>query len=171
MKNETTHQTSEIIKKFGELVAGIQVAMLTTINKEGKLKSRPMATQQIEHDGDLWFFTGIHSQKVDDLRKLHQVDISYSDTVKNRYVSVSGSAELVQDANKAKELWSPFYKAWFPKGLDDPELALLKVKIENIEYWDTPSSKMVHLIGLTKAVLTGEGYKGEGADHKELKIS
>jgi general stress protein 26 len=80
-------------------------------------------------------------------------------------------AIVIRDSQKAKELWSPVYKAWFPQGLDDPDLALLKVKVESVEYWDTPSNKMVQLFGFVKATLTGKGYQEEGTDHKKLDIA
>jgi len=72
---------------------------------------------------------------------------------------VSGRASVVRDRGKAEELWSPAMKAWFPDGLDDPDLALLRVQVEDAEYWDTPSSKMVHVVGFVKAVATGQRYQ------------
>jgi general stress protein 26 len=171
MKNDAKESPSDSIKKLGQLIEGIKVAMLTTVDEAGKLHTRPMATQQIEFNGDLWFFTGKHSNQTIELQKTHQVQISYSDVHTNRFVSVSGQAEVIKDTEKSKELWTPLFKAWFPQGLNDPNLALLKVKVEEVEYWDTPSSQMVHLIGLTKAIFSGKGYEGEGTDHKKFKIS
>jgi general stress protein 26 len=65
---------------------------------------------------------------------------------------------MVRDKQKAEELWNPAYKAWFPKGLDDPDLALLKVSATQAEYWDSSSSAVVHLVGFVKALATGERY-------------
>ena len=31
---------------------------------------------------------------------------------------------------KIEELWKPIYKTFFPKGLEDPELALMKISVE-----------------------------------------
>ncbi|MGV3615421.1 MAG: pyridoxamine 5'-phosphate oxidase family protein [Fimbriimonas sp.] len=146
------------VQKLGEMIKGIRIAMLTTVDDDGTLRSRPMGTQDVDFDGDLWFFTQEHSPKVDEVEREHQVNVAYADTDKNRYVSVSGRAVVVTDRAKIEQLWDPILKAWFPKGLDDPELALLKVSVEKAEYWDGPSSKVVQLVGFVKATLTGKPY-------------
>jgi general stress protein 26 len=132
---------ADAIKTLGALIKDIKFAMLTTVEDDGSLRSRPMATQQAEFDGDLWFFTGASSAKVGEVQRDRQVNVSYADTDGQRYVSVSGTAQLVRDRAKIKELWNPIFKAWFPDGLDDPDLALLKVAVERAEFWDSPSSK------------------------------
>jgi general stress protein 26 len=142
-----------------ELIHGIQVTMMTTVEKDGTLHSRPMWTHDRGFDGELWFFTRQHSSKVDEVERDHHVSLSYADPTRERYVSVSGRARLVRDKDKARELWNPTLKAWFPQGLDDPELALLCVTVTKAEYWDTPNSRMVQLVGFVKAALTGEPYR------------
>ncbi|MFN8443155.1 MAG: pyridoxamine 5'-phosphate oxidase family protein [Caldilineaceae bacterium] len=161
MKNKTElNGQSEDIKKLGELIEDIDIAMLTTIDNDGTLRSRPMGTQQIEFDGDLWFFTGADSAKVHETRKNRQVNVSYADVKEQRYVSVSGQAELVRDKSKIKELWNPIYKAWFPDGQDDPNLALLKIHVEKAEYWESANGMVVQLVGFAKALMTGQPYQG-----------
>ncbi|MGZ3458876.1 MAG: pyridoxamine 5'-phosphate oxidase family protein [Archangium sp.] len=144
---------------LGELIHGIQVAMMTTVEEDGTLRSRPMWTHDRDFDGELWFFTREHSPKVDAVERDHHVNLSYSDPTRDRYVSVSGVARLVSDKEKARELWNPTLKAWFPQGLDDPELALLCVRVNKAEFWDTPNKRMVQLVGFVKGVLTGEPYR------------
>ncbi|GAC1396239.1 MAG: hypothetical protein NVSMB56_10850 [Pyrinomonadaceae bacterium] len=55
-----------------------------------------------------------------------------------------------------EELWTPELNVWFKDGLDDPDLALLKVTIEQAEYWDSPSSKVARVYGYVKAIVTGQ---------------
>src|SRR5205814_743785 len=143
------------IEKLREMIKDIDFAMLSTVGPDGTIHSRPMATQQAEFDGELWFFTALHSLKVHEIQDDQHVNVSYADSDANRYVSVSGRASIVRDRNKAKELWSPIHKAWFPMGVDDPNLGLIKVTVEQAEYWDAPSSKMVQLYGFVKSTLTG----------------
>jgi general stress protein 26 len=161
---------ADAVQKLGALIKDIKFAMLTTVHDDGSLHSRPMATQQQEFDGDLWFFTKADSAKVQDARREQHVNVSYASPDDQKYLSVSGTAELVRDRAKMEELWNPFYKAWFPKGLEDPEIALMKVNVEGAEYWDTPSGKMVHLIGYLKAVVTGEPYKASKDEHDKVKL-
>ncbi len=150
------------LKKLHSLIKDINFAMMTTVASDGQLRSRPMATRLEEKtfDGTLWFFTHDHEPKVHEILENPQVNLSYADPAKNDYVSVSGQAMLVKDKAKAKELWSPLYKAWFPDGLDDPQLALIRVDISKAEYWDSPNSKMVQLAGFVKALVTGREAKG-----------
>jgi general stress protein 26 len=149
----------EAIKKLNALIKDVSVAMLTTIDW-GILRSRPMQTQEVEFDGTLWFFTSTETHKTDEIEKDRRVNVSYAAPDSNTYVSVSGTAEIVKERAKLEEFWSPIHKAWFPKGLDDPNLCLLKVNVEQAEYWDSPSSTFVQIFGFVKALVTGES-----ADH------
>ena len=130
----------EAIAKLAALIKDIRIAMLTTVAEDGSLHSRPMAMQQVEFDGDLWFFTGQDSPKVHEIEHEFHVNVAFADPSAQEYISVSGRARLVQDRSKAEELWNPAFKAWFPQGLDDSQLALLKVEVDHAEYWDAPSS-------------------------------
>lgn len=156
------HETNNDVKLLGEKIKGIRIAMMTTLEDDGTLRSRPMATQDMEFDGDLWFFTYAGAPKVGDVEQHRQVNVSYVKPDDERYVSVSGTAQLVHDRKKMKDLWKPFLKAWFPNGLDDPEIALLKVTVTEAEYWDTSSSKMVRL---AKSLTGGQQDTG-GVDVK-----
>jgi len=161
---------SDDIKKLWGLIKDVKVAMMTTAEPDGTLHSRPMATQETEFDGDLWFFTSIKSAKVDEVRQNQHVNLSYADPDDNQYVSVSGTAQIVRDRQKAEELWSPVHRAWFPKGLDDPELALIRVNVEKAEYWDSSSSTMVQLIGFVKAMASGKRYDADPGEHGKVNL-
>ena len=84
------------------------------------------------------------------------------------YLSISGRAEVVKDKAKIEELWSPVLKAWFPEGLDDPHLCLLKIPVEQAEYWDAPSSKIVQLFGMAKAIATGQ--EADYGENKKITL-
>ncbi len=157
------------IEKLKELIKDINIAMLTTVNSDGSLCSRPMATQKTEFNGEIWFFTSDRSAKVDEIVHEQQVNVSYSNPDKQEYVSVSGHAELVRDRQKIEELWNPILKAWFPDGKEQADLALLKINVDKAEYWDSPSSAVVSLIGFVKAIATGKPY--EGGEHEKLSIN
>lgn len=145
----------ESIDKLKELIEGIDFCMLTTIDG-GHLRSRPMSTQQFEFDGDLWFFTSDQTHKVTEIQKDARVNVSYSKPDDDSYVSVSGRAEMVKDKAKIAELWNPILNAWFPDGLNDPSLCLLKVSVEQAEYWDSSSGKLMEILGFVKALATGQ---------------
>ncbi len=144
--------------------------MLTTVEPDGHLRSRPMQTQKAEFDGQLWFFTPIDSAKVHEVQREQHVGLSYAKPDDQIYVSVSGKASISRDRKKMEELWNPIHRAWFPKGLDDPNIGLLCVDVEHAEYWDAPSSKLVQLGGFVKAIVTGKQYQGEGSDHQKVTL-
>lgn len=156
------------IEKLASVIQGIGVAMLTTREDDGALRSRPMAAQEKEFDGILWFFTNAFTPKVHEVQQEQHVNVSYSDTQSNRYVSVSGRARLVRDRDIARELWTPAMKAWFPKGLEDPNLGLLRIEVDKAEYWDGPGSAVVQLVGFATAIATGRRY--EGGEHEKVDL-
>ena len=123
----------ESIEKLKGLTESIDFAMLTTF-ANNKLRSRPMSTQEMDENGNLWFFTSEDTHKVEEIEANPQVNVAYSKPDDNTYVSVSGTASVSKDRAKIEELWSEIYKAWFPKGLDDPKLCLLKIQVEEAEY-------------------------------------
>ncbi|MBA3468711.1 MAG: pyridoxamine 5'-phosphate oxidase family protein [Herpetosiphonaceae bacterium] len=151
---------NENIAKIAKEIKGINFAMMTTVAKDGSLHSRPMAVQQQDFDGDLWFFTSKDSVKIDELEANNQVNIAFSAPDDNRYVSVSGRARVVSDKAKIDELWNPALKAWFPDGKADPSVTLIHVDPDLAEYWDSANSKLVQLVGFLKAIATGERIKG-----------
>ncbi len=163
MAIETYHEDA---KHLFDMIRHIKFAMLTTTDEDGSLRSRPMANKQAdEFDGTLWFFTHASSHKVEEVETSQEVNVSYADPDKQSYVSISGKAELVRDRAKAEELWTPMTKLWFANGIDDPDLALLKVTVSKAEFWDGPSSKMVQAFGIAKAAISGD-YSGLGENKK-----
>ena len=126
------------IWRLTELIGGMKIAMLTTITDDGRLWTRPITTHGPTFDGDLWFLTRRSSPKADEVQKHRQVSLSYARPGDNTYISLSGTAEVVVDRQKAQELWDPSYQGWFPGGPDDPDLAMIRVRVERAEYWDAP---------------------------------
>ena len=144
---------SEATQKLWSMIKDIQFAMMTT-EDGGMLRARPMVAAQKEFDGNLWFFTRASSHKVQEAEG-QKVGITYADGGKQDYVSLSGQAHLVRDRAAIDAHWGEAMRTWFPKGKDDPDIAMLKVAISAAEYWDAPNSTMVHAYGYVKAVLTG----------------
>ncbi|HYC05216.1 MAG TPA: pyridoxamine 5'-phosphate oxidase family protein [Azospirillaceae bacterium] len=140
-------------QKLFEMIKDINIAMLTT-HDGGHLRSRPMWI--IPDNGRLSFFTRLSAHKTDEIEANHQVNLSFADPKAQNYVSVSGHARLTRDPGRVAKLWSEPMRTWFPEGKDDPDLAVVDIEIEAAEYWDAPSSAMVHLYGYVKAAVTGK---------------
>lgn len=145
------------LEKLRKLVKDIDFCMLTTIDEGGDLHSRPMSSNgDIDANGDIWFFTNVSSHKVSEIEKLPRVNVSFADPDNQRYISVSGTAELSRDRAKIDELWRPQFKIWFPEGKDDPEIALLRVRLEKAEYWDSPGSSIGYALSFVSSLVTGK---------------
>ena len=147
------------VQKIAELMKGIKFAMLTTLEDDGSLHSRPMTTQEVEFDGDLWFFTKADAPKVWEANHHRQVNVSFSDPGRSKFISVSGTAALVRDRKKMEELWRAPYKIFFPEGLEDPEIGLLKISVQKAEYWDSSPTAVGRAFNFAKAFLTHDVSK------------
>ena len=161
---EKNLQDKEAVKKFKDLVNDIRVCMFITEFSETK-HTRPMATIEVEEDGTLWFFTDIRSIKVEEVAAENTVHLVYAHPGKESYVDVWGHASIVTDKQQLKDKWSPIVKAWFPGGVDDPNLALLKVNPDNVYYWDSATGKMMAFLKIAASAVTGkklsEGEEGK----------
>lgn len=135
------------ISRLNELIQGIPTAVLTTVRPDSSLHSSPMATQAVDGNGAFWILTGSNTEKVEAVRTMQRVNLSFIDHATGRYVSVSGFCELVRNSAKTKELWRPEYKAWLPGGLDDPNLVLMKIMVQQAEYWVSSEGRMLELTG------------------------
>jgi general stress protein 26 len=155
---------SKKIKELYELIEGIEIAMMTTRRADGRLVSRPMATQQQTEGADLWFVTDIETNKLEELETDPNVNISYLDHKSMEWVSVSGTARISQDRARIHELWRPDWKAWFTKlngdeqsgTPDDPRIALIMVDAESVIYMKNDKPRPVVLYEVVKSLLTGD---------------
>ncbi len=133
-----------------ELIRGIDFAMLTTLDRDGRLHSRPMAVLETERDGELWFFVSAGSVRAGDIREHEAVNLTYTSPDRQLYVSVCGTAEIVADRARTRRLWKPVCQPWFPLGAEDPDLALLRVEVNKAEYWEAPNARVVQLLSFER---------------------
>lgn len=154
---------AEVSRKVSAMVERIRTCMMTNLSPEGHLQSRPMMLQELDEGGDLWFIASLPSQKTLAIELEENVNLTFTDPENKNFVSISGIAEVIQDATRAHELWTPMAQSWFPKGPQDPEMALLRVQVLSAEYWDSPVSSVVQIYDLAKSILTGKRYEKSDA--------
>lgn len=154
MSEHTTRQ--EDIERLRELIKDIDFTMMTTVDEDGTLRSRPMSTQKEPFNGELWFFTETSAPKVDEIQREHEVNLAYADPNNQRYVSISGRAQLVIDDAKKRQLWEPTHKIYFPNGPEDANVALLRVTVSKAEYWEAGSNKVGRMFDFARAMITGD---------------
>ncbi|MDQ0643762.1 pyridoxamine 5'-phosphate oxidase family protein [Microbacterium murale] len=144
--------------KVAELVKKFRFGMFVTGHADGTLVAHPLTVQEAEFDGDLWFLVSKNSSPIRDLAADSHANVSLSSN--DAWVSLSGTARLVEDREKLNELWNPVVEAWFPDGPDDPAVGVLKFSADSAEYWDTPGGKIATAFSFVKSKITGERYDG-----------
>jgi general stress protein 26 len=157
-------QSDPGLARLADLIADAEIAMLTTADADGTLRSRPLMTLEMDEQGRLWFFTELSTRKVGEMDQHRKVNLSYADVTRQCFVSICGRVRLLRDPDKARDLWTQRVKPWFPSGLDDPDLGLLEVTVEDAEYWDVPASRMQRLFGLAAG-----GEPGQPGEHGEVR--
>ena len=157
------------IQNLRTKIENIRFGMMTTLNADKSLSSRPMTQQAIDDAGVIWFFTSDDSQLAQDITRHPKINVSFANPSSNTYVTTSGEASLLKNREKIAQLWNPMVAAWFPLGVNDPQLSLIKFTIHAAEYWDSDSNKMMHLFAMAKAAITGEPPK-ERAEHEKIQF-
>ncbi len=156
----------EAIKKMQELGNG-EVCLFCTFGEgeEENLQFRPMATQSIDDNGHLWFFSDRRSNKDEQIDEYNKVYLLYSNPGKQNYMCIEGSATASLDKAKVEELWNPIAKAWFKDGKDDPYISVIEVIPHRAHYWDTKHGKMVSFLKILASVVSSktmdDGVEGE----------
>ncbi len=158
-------------QKVYAMLDGFQTAMLVTKGLDGRFEARPMQMAEVEPAGPIWFFTARNSRKADEMTSDPRVLLVFEDD-RSQYLSIAGSARVVQDVARIRRLWKEPYRAWFPNGPDDLNLALVAVEPEVAEFWDSSgTNKLQYVFGAAKAYLTGEhARQEEGELHGRTRI-
>lgn len=153
------------IKKLKQIAMDADVALLATNILTIPLSTRPMSTQDVGNEGNIWFMSRIDSDKNKDIAKDTRVELFYANKSSSEYLTVYGHAEVLTDRKRIDELWSPMAKAWFNKGKDDPSISLIKVLPVEAYYWDTKENKIISLLKCAISAVTGKENDGgiEGA--------
>jgi general stress protein 26 len=150
------------IDRVWELMESVRFCMFSTWNGD-ELRSRPMGAFVRRQEGVIYFFTDVRAHKDEEIVRFPSVSLAFADTRGQKYVAVSGTAEMVSDRAKVQELWSIPTKLWW-ESPDDPNLRLIKVTPRDAEYWDTPgnvvsSFKVAFVLATGRHVSYGDHQK------------
>ena len=146
---------TEAREKIAGLIKGIHICMMATVAKDGSIDARPMAVQNKPFDGTIWFLTRSTSEKVDEVEEDRHVTLTFAEPSDSKFLTLKGKASVSQDRSKIHDLWNNMYKAWFPKGEDDPQIAVLRVDVSQGDYWEASSSSIVRYAKYAIAAATG----------------
>lgn len=153
------YQPDAAIAKLQDLLKNIKVCFFTTKDADGNVQSRPMQTMRIDGDGSFWFFTNERSDKTREAEDEGMAWLHYASDAENTYVIASGSVAIHDDKETLERYWNPIMKAWYPDGIDTPDLCAIQVKVHEAQYWNGSSSKVVLGFQIAKAIVTGTKAK------------
>jgi general stress protein 26 len=157
------------LRQLRRLLRDVPVGMLTTQTLTGETHCRPMLVHDIDDSGWLWFITDRNSRKACELSQNPNATIAFQSKKGDRYISVQGTAVVVRDDVKLKELWNPTMRAWFPNGRRDTEIALVAMRVSRAEYWLVPRTRLSRVVRMVKALATGR--RQEPGTHGVLDLS
>lgn len=157
----------EAIDKLKALAEDADICLFTTALTIFPLSTRPMSVSQVDEAGNLWFLSNKSSDKNLHIQADKRVQLFFSNKSKSEFLSVYGEASLFDNnRQKAEELWTPIAKAWFPGGLDDPELSVICVAPKEAYYWDTRHNKAITFFNVLAKAVSGENADDEGIQGK-----
>ncbi len=146
----------EGIDKLREMVDKIDICLFCTHPQTTDgATCTPMSAQEVDDDGNVWFFSGKNSDKNKEIEKDGKVQLFFSHPSRSSYLVLTGEAELSFDKAKIDYLWSPLVKAWFKDGKDDPNISLIKVKTNSAYYWDVEGSRMINFLKMAASAVIG----------------
>lgn len=137
----------DIIEKGG-------VCMLTT-QFAGGLRARPLEARPDRDAGLIFFVTDIRSAKENEIEAAPDVGLVFIDPGDKAYLSITGRARVLKDADKTRAAWRKTDEVWWPGGPDDPDVCLLRIEPFTAELWDGPASTVVTAFEFAKARMTG----------------
>jgi general stress protein 26 len=174
MHNESNYETQHLegekaLTKLRALLKSFRTTMMVTTTG-GTIHSRPMGVQGEAEDfvGTLWFFSDRNCRKTAEILRNPETSLIFQNDDEHAYLHLFGKAEMVDDREKMKELYTPYLKTWFPDGLEDPRMTLIRFEAERGEFWDSPGGMLQLLAAFTKAMVTGQ--RAQGGEMGEVRL-
>ena len=158
------------LQTLWDLIKEQRFCMLSHRHADGTLHSHPLTTQNktLDADGCIYFFVSRKTEVGQRLQQDGNVNLAYANPGKDTWVSVTGTARVLEDMAKKKELFNPIAKAWFPGGAEDPDMELVEVRIDEAEYWNIKENKLLQLLKMGKAAATGT--RPQMGEHGEVQF-
>ncbi|MBK8568166.1 MAG: pyridoxamine 5'-phosphate oxidase family protein [Saprospiraceae bacterium] len=156
MESTKNLKANEGVEKLKELVTAINICLFSTnLKRNDGATCRPMSAQEVDAEGNIWFFSGMDSDKNREIQEDKLVQLVFSHPGKSSYMIVNGEAEVSTDRKRIEELWSPVVKIWFKEGKTDPNISLIKVNTRSAYYWDADGNKMINFFKFLASIATG----------------
>lgn len=165
MSETNNLENEKAFAKMKQIAESINTCMFCTKLSTTPFNARPMSVSKVDEDGKFWFMSSSESNKNMEIQQNDNVQLIFSDPSGSRFMSVYGEADIFTDQKSIDETWTPLAKAWFTEGKGSPDLTVIKVHPFYAHYWDTKDAKMITLLKVAAAAITGkpfdDGVEGE----------
>ena len=152
-------QNSPELRSLAERIEDARTTMMTMQDAQGQLSSQPMTVLEMDANGCLWMLVsqnGHTARMAPAGTGMDTVNLSFSDESRSTFISVTAYATLSHDPQRKQALWSVMARPWFPQGVDDPDLAVLKLEPIKAEIWDGPDSSVLRMLAMAASVVVGQ---------------
>jgi general stress protein 26 len=166
----SAYDHSSHVAELASKIKSVRFGMFTTTDQHGHLTSQPMTNLEVDADGGLWFYTSTLVDLWENIVANPKVNVSFAEPADNLYVSISGTAERVVDRARIHALWNPMVAAWFPNGVDDPHLAMVRVAARTVHFWDSKENRMTQMFEMARAAITGTKPGSAAGEHGKFEL-
>ena len=158
----------EALEKLRTLLSEFPIAFMVTVCG-GDVTARPIGVVgDEEFSGSLWFITDKRSRKVSAIESGATTTLLFQNDKKGDYLQLTGRASVVEDRSRLERLYTTLQRTWFPKGLDDPDITLVRFDADGGNYWDSHDSYVRLAVAFAKSIVTGEPGKSGNAGIAQL---
>jgi general stress protein 26 len=146
----------DALTKIRELLEHLPITFMVTVHGP-EIAARPIGIvgDHGAFDGSLWFITDRRSRKVEAIQSGATTALLFQNDRDGTYLHLTGHATVVENPQKLRELYTPVQRTWFPDGVEDPHITLLRFDATTANYWDGHASMLRLAAAFAKSVLTG----------------
>lgn len=156
-KNQEDLSGNEAIKKIQELVEKTETCFFCTgAAEQNSSGTRPMAVQEVDDAGNLWFLSADDSHKNAEVEHDSHVRLYFQGGKHSDFLVLDGVATVSRNKQRIQDLWKPIMKTWFTEGIDDPRITVIRVAPTQGYYWDTKHGIAVAGIKIMIGAATGK---------------
>ena len=96
------------------------------------------------------------SGKVEEIREDRQVNVSCLRSRDKAYISISAIARIDNNPSEVGRLWKPDWKIWMSEEPSDGSISILKLTVEEAEYWQPEGGRLRVLYSIVQSLLNDE---------------
>ena len=139
------------------LIGDLTFCVAATHGEDGDISARIIQPLPLDEDWTVNTITNRRCRKVREVERSGRMTLLYEHDQDKSYVSLIGSAQIVEDRELKRAIWKPGHNRWNPHGPDDPDTVFLRLLTDRIELWSAVHGVLPPPEGYSAAVLIRDG--------------